>query len=158
MVRLATLMILLAACSAESGREEENRASAPPPRAAAPSPDPCAGTTDYEHCVDFLPAERLRGVWLTGFERSEFIPGAVRLPDPDDPRGSRIWLTFAAGAPDPVLRRQLDEMRTTAGVAIEFVGRRSRHPGAYGHMGGADRLVIVDRLLSARILGPLRPR
>lgn len=112
---------------------------------------------DYEHCADFLPAERMHGVWVTGFEQSAYLPDATAIPARDDPERHRTWLTFADGAaPDPALRAALDKMGTTAAVAVEFDGRRSRSPGnGYGHLGGADQLVIVDRIVSMRILGPL---
>ena len=158
MLKILLLGTLLASCSAERGQVAEGQVPAEP-RADARAEDPCRGSFDYEHCAEFLPAERMQGVWVTGFEQSGFIPGPAALPDPADPRRSRIWLDFAAGSPpDPALRRELDAMRTTAAVAMEFIGRRGRHPGRYGHLGGAREVVIVDRIVSMRILGPLRAR
>lgn len=124
------------------------------------SPDgACRGAGDVANCIDFLPAERMRGVWISGFERSWFVPGLASVPDPRRTDLSGIWLTFSTGAlPDPALRREMDAQRGVAVVAIEFDGRRSRHPGQYGHMGGADQIVIVDRIVSARLIGPLPPR
>jgi hypothetical protein len=108
-------------------------------------------------CPDLLPAVRMRGVWVTGFERSGFVPDATEAPLYSDPSPDRIWLDFDdSSPPDPALRAELDKMRTTAAVAIEFVGRRSRSPGNYGHLGGARDMVVVERIISARILGPLR--
>lgn len=160
--------VALAACAPGNGNAFANGQDGKPPLPPVgpvspplppvpPGGDRCDGAMDYEHCVDFLPAERMHGVWVTGFEQSSYLPNATGIPAVDDPERHRIWLTFAAGArPDPALRAELDMMRTTAAVAIEFDGRRSRHAGAgYGHLGGADRLVIVDRIVSMRILGPL---
>jgi hypothetical protein len=155
---LIVALLLTASCS-EAGQGNAADAGgpeAPKPRAPAPAA-PCEPAYDYERCVDFRPAERMRDVWITGFERSEFIANAEGLPGQDDHRGADTWLTFANGAPDPALRRELDDMRTTAAVAMEFVGRRARRPGNYGH-DGAPQLVIVDRILSARILGPIGRR
>jgi hypothetical protein len=131
--------------------------SPPPPPPTPPGGDRCTTSMDYEHCVDFLPAERMHGVWLTGFEQSSYVANATAAPAIDDPERHRTWLTFASGAyPDPALRAELDKMGTTAAVAIEFDGRRSRGPGrGYGHLGGAENLVIVDRIVSMRVLGPL---
>lgn len=94
-----------------------------------------------------------------GFERSAFLPGSMAMPAPDQARQDGIWLDFAAASPpDPALRRAMDELHSTAFVAIEFVGRRSRDEGQYGHLGGARHVVIVDRIISARLLGaPGRP-
>ena len=119
----------------------------------------CQGGGEAANCIDFLPAGRMQGVWILGFERSWFVPGAEGVPDPNRTDLSKIWLTFANGAlPDPGLRRAMDAQGGVAVVAIEFDGRRSRDVGQYGHMGGADTIVIVDRIVSARLIGPLPPR
>lgn len=126
---------------------------------ASSSDGACTGAGDAANCIDFLPVERMRGVWISGFERSWFVPGAEGVPDPNRTDLSKIWLTFANGAlPDPALRRAMDAQRGVAVVAIEFDGRRSRDVGQYGHMGGADTIVIVDRIVSARLIGPLPAR
>ena len=86
----------------------------------------------------------MRGVWVTGFERSEYVPGGT-AGEPRAIRGRRAWLAFAPGAyPDPALRAELDGLRATAAVDIEFIGRRARPPGA---------VVVVDRIIAARSLG-----
>jgi hypothetical protein len=46
------------------------------------------------------------------------------------------------------LRAELDALRATAAVDIEFIGRRARPPGA---------VVVVDRIISARSLGRAPP-
>jgi hypothetical protein len=131
----------------------------PPPPPASPGGDRCDGAMDYEHCVDFLPAERMHGVWVTGFEQSSYVSNATAAPAVDDPERHRTWLTFADGRwPNPAFRAELDKMRShmAVAVAIEFDGRRARGPGnGYGHLNGAQNLVIVDRIVSIRILGPL---
>lgn len=125
----------------------------------AASDGACTGLGSETNCIDFLPAERMRGVWISGFERSWFVPGAEGVPDPNRTDLRKTWLTFAGGAlPDPTLRRAMDAQGGVAVVAIEFDGRRSRDVGQYGHMGGADTIVIVDRIVSARLIGPLPPR
>jgi NAD(P)-dependent dehydrogenase (short-subunit alcohol dehydrogenase family) len=53
----------------------------------------------------------------------------------------------AAGAKVMLSSRKLDALRATAAVDIEFIGRRARPPGA---------VVVVDRIISARNLGPVR--
>ena len=153
MVRAALLSgLALAACSQPQPADQNRQAGVEQPPAAGNE----ACTAGFD-CADLLPAERMRGVWVTGFERSAFVPNATEPPAYGDPSPDRIWLTFAPDSPpDPALRAELDKMRTTAAVALEFIGRRSRGPGNFGHMGGAREMVRVERILSARILGPIR--
>lgn len=127
-----------------------NRSEDPPPRRTASGSGPCVGPIGdeaLEQC-DFAPAERMRGVWVTGFERSEYVPGGTGARAEGDPGPERAWLAFAPGVfPDPELRAELDKLRSTAAVDIDFIGRRARPPGA---------VVVVDRIISARSLGPVR--
>jgi hypothetical protein len=124
----------------------------PPARRAAQESGPCVGPLSpgaLARC-DFGPAERMRGVWVTGFERSEYVPGGTGANVPGEPMAPRAWLAFAQGVfPDPALRAELDALRATAAVDIDFIGRRARPPGA---------VVVVDRIISARSLGPARPK
>ena len=46
----------------------------------------------------------------------------------------------------------------TRRYAVEFIGRRARHAGAYGHGGVASRLIVVDRMLSIRPAGTVTTR
>ena len=162
----ATLSVAaLVGCSMSGGAGTANEQRANPPatppvtpptpptkQAAAPDPGPCVGPISpeaLEQC-DFLPKERMEGVWVTGFERSEFVPGGTGAIDPNEPPVPRPWLAFAPGAyPDPELRGELDALHTTAAVAIVFDGRRARAPG---------QVVVVDHIISARSLGPVTPR
>jgi hypothetical protein len=121
-----------------------------PARRTAQESGPCVGplSPDALETCDFGPAERMRGVWVTGFERSEYVPGGTGGRAEGDPGPPRAWLAFAPGAyPDPALRAELDALRATAAVDIEFIGRRARPPGA---------VVVVERIISARSLGPVR--
>jgi len=150
------LAAALAACGPGDSRTMDGQERPLQQRAEA---DRCQRPGDYENCVDFLPAERMRGVWISGFERSSFVTGDGTMPDPRRSNLSGTWLTFASGArPDPALRAEMDALRGVAVVSVEFVGRRSRAPGGFGHMGGAEHLVIVDRMISARLLGTLPTR
>ena len=127
-----------------------NRSEEPPPERTAEAGGPCVGPIGDEALAqcDFAPAERMRGVWVTGFERSEYVPGGTGGRAEGDPGPPRAWLAFAPGVfPDPELRAELDKLRATAAVDIDFIGRRARPPGA---------VVVVDRIVSARSLGPVR--
>ena len=143
------LAAALAACSAGAGGENNRivRQDAPP----APGPGaPCFGPISDEglaRCV-FGPRERLRGVWVTGFERSEFVPGGNGAMAPGDAPAPRDWLAFAPGVtPDPAVRAEADALRGTVAIEIAFEGRRARRPG---------RVTVVDRIISMRVLGPTR--
>jgi hypothetical protein len=145
-------ILMLAACSGSAGNQIANGAASP-----ASPPDRCTDILNYEHCVEFGAAERMRGTWITAFEISSFW--AEGEQGADGPGRPQTWLTFAAASPpDPALEARLARMddASAAAVRIEFIGRRARRPGHYGHMGSYEHLVIVDRIISAQILGPLR--
>jgi hypothetical protein len=158
MARHAALLTaaLLAGCGPAPSEAPGNRQSGDGPmnrqqgERTAQQSGPCVGPITDEGLAncDFGPAERMRGVWVTGFERSDYVPGGTGGRAEGDPGPPRAWLTFAPGAyPDPALRAELDALRATAAVDIEFIGRRARPPGA---------VVVVDRIISARSLGPVR--
>jgi hypothetical protein len=151
---MAFLPLLLVACSSGGNVLVANVGSdASPP--APPAADRCAHGGADEDCVDFLPAERMRGIWVSGFETSNFVPDATAPPRAGDAGWQAIWLDFARGAaPDRDLQLEAQRLGRAA-VAIDFVGRRARIAGSYGHMGSARGLVIVDRIISIRILGRL---
>lgn len=122
-----------------------------PARRTAQESGPCVGPITDEGLAncDFGPAQRMRGVWVTGFERSEYVPGGTGARAEGDPGPPRAWLAFAPGVfPEPALRAELDALRATAAVDIEFIGRQARAPG---------QVVVVDRIISARSLGRVRP-
>jgi hypothetical protein len=151
-MRIAAPILLLAACSGGAADEGNQiaRAEPQPPRPRAEPAGPCVGPimSDILERCNLGPPERLRGVWVTGFERSEFVPGGTGARAKGDPGPRREWLAFAPGVfPDPAVRAEADAMRTTVAVEIEFEGRRARPPGA---------VVVVDRIISMRVLGPAR--
>ena len=112
----------------QSGEGPMNRQEGDKPaRRAAQQSGPCVGPITDEGLAncDFAPAERMRGVWVTGFERSEYVPGGTGGRAEGDPGPPRAWLAFAPGAyPDPALRAELDALRATAAVDIHFIGPR----------------------------------
>ena len=153
-MRASTLALLLAACSAGAGNAGNQVANGPGTPKAPPTLEGCARGGDEEHCVDWGASEHMQGVWVTGFEVSNFIPNATQAPGRDDTDWQGTWLTFASGAtPDPSIWAERDRMGGAA-VALDFIGRRSRRSGDYGHMCGAGQIVIVDRIISMRVLGP----
>ena len=143
------LLAALAGCGAEAGNAAANRGD-PPARPEQRASGPCTGPImqdDLDNC-DFGPAERFSGVWVTGFERSDYVPGGTGGRAEGDPGPPRAWLAFAPGVvPDPAVRAAADKLRATAAVEIVFIGRRARPPG---------EVIVVDRIISMRLLGPTR--
>jgi hypothetical protein len=130
------------------------------------SMDPCVidegdaiSSRRYRDCLDLLPQERMRGIWYSGFEESGFVRGATSAPavrvigrDSRNPE----FETFLELDEDAVWRRlgiPQDHMETHA-IALDFLGRRSRHAGAY-YASEHGHVVVLDRLISARLLGPV---
>lgn len=158
-MRALALVLLLAACSGGAGNDS-NRiagndppATPPLPQSPGPVPDlpsPCVGPISEAMLArcEFGPREEYRGVWVTGFERSEFVLAGNGARAEGDRGPRRDWLAFAPGVtPDPAVRAEADALRTTAAVEIHFEGRRARPPGA---------VVVVDRIIAMRVLGPTR--
>jgi hypothetical protein len=99
-----------------------------------------------------LPAETMRGIWISEFEGSAFYPG---MTDPQEALRRHVskvgpdeaaWLELRT--PSPLLPEQRRPLHI---VALEFIGRRTRYDGAFGHMGFYGRSVIVDRIISAKV-------
>lgn len=92
-------------------------------------------------CYEMLPDQRWTGLWNTGWEWSNFCPDpATKCPTPSERGG--IWMEFGksastrlSGLPDGVYR-------------IDFVGRRTKVAGHFGHQDAYDHLIIVDRVVS----------
>lgn len=102
-----------------------------------------------EACFRFGPPARMQGVWLPEFEGSSFFQNARVRPTRDFSR-SQTWLDLDSRVVLPKLGVRDDgELKA---VAVDFVGRRSIFPGMYGHLGGSRHYIIVDRLISAKLL------
>jgi len=159
-MRMLAPVLLLAACSGGTGNEANRIADgdkppmpsptpAPPPPGPTPG-GPCVGPITDEGLAncDFGPRRDYRGVWVTGFERSEYVPGGTGARAEGDPGPRRDWLAFAPGVfPDPAVRAEADALRGTVAVEIVFEGRQARPPGA---------VMVVDRVISMRVLGLTR--
>ena len=99
-----------------------------------------------ELCVKMLPSQRMRGAWRDGFEWSEFYPNAkdcsvIR-------RGNSIWLNPRNSG----LKSRYTERGYSGCVLVDIIGRRTRFAGPYGHMGMFSHELIVERLITARVL------
>jgi hypothetical protein len=152
-VNKARPILLAAVLSACSGNDANQIVQRDVP--FAPPPDRCAGGGNEEHCVEFGPAERIRGHWITGSDVSNFWEEGSQ--GADGPGGPRTWLIFAAASPlDPELLARRDGIGRPVAIRIDFIGRRARRPGHYGNLGGHELLVIVDRIVSTEFVGPLQ--
>ncbi|WP_395613053.1 hypothetical protein [Allosphingosinicella sp.] len=156
---LLPLVLLLTACSGGGGNMNNQAINVvgpvtpAPPRVPAGN-GPCVAPLEpgAEANCDFGEQERMSGVWVRGFEQSNFLPGDTQIPEMGYARRDHFWLTFADGVElDPAFRADFDKVQGTASAAVEFVGRRARAPGA-------SPVVIVDRIISMRVLGAVGAR
>lgn len=112
-------------------------------------------------CMDFLPAEVMRGVWFHGFEESGFVPDVDHVP---------LRRVLRSGTRNPESETFLDidaeealrrlggsECRGTCAYAITFVGRRTRDAGNY-YSGEGTHVVAVNAVLTGRLLGRVTTR
>ncbi len=127
--------------------------------------DPCTRQEDgiiyslpYRDCVELLPPERIRGTWFAGLEESGFLPEGAPLPATRvvgrGPLPPEMNVHLDVGWPRMIeLLESVPEPQgdgDTSRYTVEFVGRRARYPGEYGHGGLAEKLIVVDRMLSIR--------
>lgn len=113
-----------------------------------------------DRCFRMEPARRHRGVWVDEFEGQLFIPEGAKpaqwpRTDPQTPgwreqferaRAATIWLDVGrSGLAD-------DRRGERRRMFVDFIGRKTRHVGHYGHMGMSGHQIIVDRVIAARAL------
>jgi hypothetical protein len=182
-MRSALVFLLVAGCSTPPAPAEQETANAagnarrpfdkPPPEAYLRSEDqdrarrgdiddyPCTirkeenGTIYIEglprdECVHMTPRQRYRGVWVNEFEGSHFYIDQ-RHP-PASPEAPCAWLD--------VERVEFERPAFNGGsYLLEIEGRRTVHPGLYGHLGSCEHELIVDRVISMKHTeeSPLRP-
>ena len=151
---LVMAMILIASCSGERRETRQPKVSDAQMRdfrAARPElSQRCldevryggfeAWEPDDPDCYEMTSTQRWSGLWARGFEWSNFCPDPAKTcPIYGEPGVSS--LRFADGVlpagerPDGLYR-------------IEFVGRRTKVPGHFGHLDQYDHLMIVDKLIA----------
>jgi len=91
-------------------------------------------------CFDMLPAQHWSGLWNSGWEWTNFCP-APATACPIAAEHGDVWLIFAKGA-------YPDAERLEGIYRIEFVGRRTKVPGYFGHLSQYNHLMVVDRVIS----------
>jgi len=98
---------------------------------------------DRSDCFDMMPAQRWSGLWEHGWEWTNFCPDPAKECEWMSKRG--IWLKFAEGA------RPKSDIPWGL-YRIEFVGRRTKVRGNFGHTNAYDHLMVVDRLISIKTI------
>jgi len=94
---------------------------------------------DNPDCFDMLPQQRWSGLWNSGWEWTSFCPEPAKECPIASEQGD-VWLTFGNNAyRGPELADGL--------YRIEFVGRRTKVPGYFGHLDQYDHLMVVDRVI-----------
>jgi hypothetical protein len=101
---------------------------------------------------------RYRGVWIDEFEGQRFIPQGTTPPEwpdiesraPDlqekfeQARLASIWLDMER------VKRPRPSRGGSGRYFIEFTGRQTMFPGAYGHLGMSGHEIIVDEVIALR--------
>ncbi len=113
--------------------------------------EPVIESLPTDECVQMTEPQIWTGIWRDEFEGSQFCAApATRCAF--DSQAERVWLaqrdkSFKGG------QRPYDGSL----YAVEFLGRRTKYPGSYGHLGVSQHEIIVDRMLSIRKLDPDPP-
>lgn len=111
-----------------------------------------------DQCYRMDAPRRYRGVWIDEFEGQRFIPEGTTPPewpegDPTAPgwreaseqaRLARIWLDMER------VERPRPPRDGSGRYSIEFSGRQTLFPGAYGHFGMPGHKIIVDEVIALR--------
>lgn len=98
---------------------------------------------DDPACYEMLPTQKWSGLWEHGWEWTNFCSDPARKCNWMEERGT--WLIFSDDVklppdmPDGIHR-------------IEFIGRRTKVPGNFGHTASYEHLMIVDHIISFRPL------
>lgn len=101
---------------------------------------PCEGR-EARDCYRFGPAKKMRGLWSTRFEESDFIDSSEAAPtDANALLTNKTWLE--------VLGSNLPSGINSGDYEIEFIGRKTTVPGRYGQMGESKNMVVVDKLIA----------
>lgn len=96
-----------------------------------------------DECYRMTTPRRFKGIWVDEFEGSRFVENAQSLNGVSwyDPA---TWLDPVR---DPALENEDGRLRVHE---VEFMGQKTIVPGSYGHMGGSEHMVVMNRLIAAR--------
>lgn len=104
----------------------------------------------HERCVLYGPRTRFQGIlWSSGFESSGFFPHRFA----EEAFARRGDITYQAIAlevddksdPDRMVERAWGEPFEGGKLLVTFYGWPSRSEGRFGHLGGHDQQILVDR-------------
>ena len=113
----------------------------------------------WRDCLKFSPPRRMQGVWYYGFEETGFVPNVrtvslVRRPHVKWPELDTV-LDVDLAQVMKARRIKLGLPCTTA-IAIDFVGRDAVMPVGGVAQPRAKRIIAVDRVVDARLVGIVR--
>ena len=94
-------------------------------------------------CYEMLPDQHWSGLWNSGWEWSIFCPAPAQSC-PQSASNGGIALEFSERAPPevPISNGML--------FRVQFIGRRTKEPGHYDHLGQYKHVVVVDRMISIK--------
>ena len=113
----------------------------------------------WRDCLKLGPAKRMQGVWYYGFEESGFVPDVrtvslkrrqhVHWPELDTVLDVDLAQVMKA-------RRIKLGLPCTTAIAIDFIGRDAVMPFGGVAQPTAKRIIAVDRVVDARLVGIVR--
>ena len=101
-----------------------------------------------DQCYRMERPRRYRGVWVDEFEGQTFIPEGAKAPKWKGERERAIAATIWLDVESANIGHKWQQGGRR--VFIEFIGRKTRFPGKYGHLGIAGQYIVVDRVISLR--------
>ncbi|NTS66771.1 hypothetical protein HRV97_16645 [Sphingomonas sp. HHU CXW] len=107
-------------------------------------------------CVKMTRPQRFRGIWADHFKAQAFISaGSTPPPWPNGKLPPAEWRAQYDRARAATIWLDVDRDKVPVGwhraeqrPVIDFIGRKTRYPGHYGHLGMAGHEIVVDRILS----------
>jgi len=102
---------------------------------------------DITSCFPFSKSTKLEGVWVRGFELSEFYENTHNYDEVKaeavNSRHPATWFSITGVASKQFARQAKPDTGETEAFYVELMGKRSLCEGAYGHMGYASHEVIA---------------
>lgn len=98
-----------------------------------------------DQCFKMTDPQAMHGLWRNSFESSQFCAAPInRCPTGNNKEF--VWLDFGVPLPG------VEDTPPGGLYEVDFVGRKTAYPGVYD--GGAPEEVIVDRLISIKLIEP----